>query len=116
MFCLAWEALVCNRAPEVSHVFSGLSCGAQGTFPGAGHQWEQRQHEEGCWGEGLRGAERCWHCWWGCVPTAGAGEGSRAPCPAVLAPGSLRGAALRGQELMKGTVMPQEAPRSKSLI
>lgn len=52
VFCLAWEALVCNRAPEVSHVFGGLSCGAQGTFPGAGRQREQRQHEEGCWERG----------------------------------------------------------------
>lgn len=55
MFCLAWGASVCDRAPNVGHIswWPPLQC--MGHVPrhvGAGHQREQRQHVEEAVGRG----------------------------------------------------------------
>lgn len=55
MFCLAGGALVCNRAPKVSHISRWPPLRCVGHVPrrvGAGCQWEQRQHVEEAVGRG----------------------------------------------------------------
>lgn len=112
MFCLAWGALVCDRAQRSATSLARYRCGAWGTFPGA---WEQHTSEnKGStwrrqWEEGLLMPELL--AWL----TAGAGKGSTVQQPAVQACVSLMGAGSLGSGACGGGCGVSRSSLSTSL-